>query len=1208
MTEMNNTHAQRTCEISEGRYAISNALNNAIEILTSHKEESFDDVMSNGVRPIADAAGLNRIVVYRLLEGNDRLGQRYVWKYGKTAPLDVELIEAPNNPPMTRWLKTLMRGEYIHGRLDVMAEDEAAFLGLFGIRSVLFVPIFTYNKFWGMVVLEDHTNYRYFAKDCLDLLCAAARLFANAFIRMEMAHNIDDAFRKLERREQLADTLNKMAVVFLSQSEGNFEDTMTVGVGKIADVIHLDRFSIWRNYPMPDAMHVSQIYRWDREAGGTTVPLKGLKDVTYAQFAPRWEKLLASGETINSPAKLLPEAAMLQTFGCVTAFITPLFINNVFWGGALFEDRHNERFFEEDCTEMMRSAAFLCANTFIRAEMERKIIDANGFNHAILNAAPIGFTVFDESLRAFDCNNSIVNILGTTKKYYIDHFIEFSPEYQNDGVKSRKKAIELIRRTLDGKKQAFEWTHCSSSGELIPFEVTLTRAKYNEKYIVMGYQYDLRSIRKMMENINEQSELLKIRLKQQELISEISRGFISSGDSKTYIKEAIAKLGNYHNVSQVFIFGIDYQRNDTYMAYHWAADNMLLHMVDFDFFGYINSRFPETLPESATVPIISCADTAADTDEVCAVLLSVNVTSFICAPLYVEGRLWGVLNVEQCFTPRQWTENEKRFVAMTASTIAGVIMRNIYNTMLKDALQKATEASKAKGEFLSNMSHEMRTPLNAIIGMTAIGMNAASIDRKDYALGKISEASAHLLGVINDVLDMSKIEANMLELSPVEFNFEKMLQKVVAVVNFRVDEKRQKLTVHIDKKIPQTLIADDQRLAQVITNLLGNAVKFTPEGGLINLDARFMGEENGLCSIQISVSDTGIGISPEQQKRLFSSFQQAESSITRKYGGTGLGLAISKSIVEMMGGTIGIQSEAGKGSTFVFMVQVQRGTAEKQEFSLSDVNLNDVRIMVIDDDPDILEYFREIAQGLGVYCDTAASGEEALNLTDRNGAYHIYFTDWKMPGMDGIRLAHELKTRASANTDSVVVMISAAEWSAAEEEAKKAGVDRFLPKPLFPSTIASAISEALGINRQQAQKTQTDITGIFAGRRILLVEDVDINREIVQTLLEPTRIEMDCAENGVEAVRMFTENPNKYNMIFMDVQMPEMDGYEATRRIRAFEAKLPPEHPQRVPIIAMTANVFREDIEKCLEAGMDNHVGKPLDFDEVLDKLRTYLR
>jgi CheY-like chemotaxis protein len=525
---------------------------------------------------------------------------------------------------------------------------------------------------------------------------------------------------------------------------------------------------------------------------------------------------------------------------------------------------------------------------------------------------------------------------------------------------------------------------------------------------------------------------------------------------------------------------------------------------------------------------------------------------------------------------------------------------------LKEALRKATEASKAKSEFLSNMSHEMRTPLNAITGMTTIGKNAKDMERKDYALDKIEVASTHLLGVINDVLDMSKIEANMLELSPVEFTFDKMLQKIVTVVNFRIEEKKQKFSIHIDKAIPKTLIADDQRLAQVVTNLLINAVKFTPEQGHISLNAQFMSEENDLCTIQISVSDTGIGISEEQQKRLFSSFQQAESSTTRKFGGSGLGLAISKSIVEMMGGKIWIESELGKGATFIFTVKMKRGTDKEQGFLAPGLNLNDVRIMAIDDDPDVLEYFEEITQGLGLSCETAKNGEEALKLVEQNGAYHIYFVDWKMPDMNGIQLTRELKKRYPEKT--IVIMIYAFEWSMIAEEAKQAGVDKFLSKPLFPSSIADVVNECLGVDRKKMEEA-ADITGIFAGRRILLAEDVEINREIVQALLEPTQLEIDCAENGREAVRMFTEAPDKYDLIFMDVQMPEMDGCEATQRIRAIEADLQKNNsgqPKRVPIVAMSANVFREDIQKCLDAGMDSHVGKPLDFDEVIKRLRHY--
>jgi signal transduction histidine kinase/CheY-like chemotaxis protein len=789
----------------------------------------------------------------------------------------------------------------------------------------------------------------------------------------------------------------------------------------------------------------------------------------------------------------------------------------------------------------------------------------------------------------------------------MEHFYEFSPEYQSDGAKSADRAVELVKRALDGENLVFEWVNRTCLGDLIPFEVTLTRTKYNGRYIVMSYQYDLRYIKAMTGNIRDQSEQLQIRLEQQELISELLRGFISSGDSEILVNEAVAKLGRYHNVSFVFVFAMDYKRKDIYLAYHWCADGAPPRNPIANLFKYIMSIFSEFLPDGIAIPIVACDDTSSDPDAVYQTLYSLDVRSVIAAPLYVDGHLWGIISVEQNSTPRKWTENEKGFVAMTASTIAGVIMRNIYNTKIKEALHKATEASKAKSEFLSNMSHEMRTPLNAITGMTTIGRNAKDMERKDYALDKIDIASTHLLGVINDVLDMSKIEANMLELSPVEFNFEKMLQKIVTVVNFRIEEKQHKLSIHIDKAIPETLVADDQRLAQVVTNLLINAVKFTPEKGYITLNARFMGEKDGFCTIQISVSDTGIGISGEQQRRLFNSFQQAESSTTRKFGGTGLGLAISKSIVEMMGGRIWIESEINKGATFIFTIHVKRGTDKEQSLLAPGLNLNNVRIIAVDYDPDVLEYFEEIMQRLGLSCKTAINGEDALKLVERNGTHYIFFIDWQMPGMNVIQLTRELKTLSPEHT--VVLMVSASEWAVVEEKAKKAGIDKFLSKPLFQSSIVDVINECLGVDKKETEQAGTDITGIFAGRRVLLAEDVEINREIVIELFKPTQLEIDCAENGAEAVHKFSEAPDLYDLIFMDVQMPEMDGYEATQRIRAIEAKLTkndPERRKRVPIIAMTANVFREDIIKCLEVGMDSHVGKPLDFEEVINRLRSY--
>jgi Signal transduction histidine kinase len=826
--------------------------------------------------------------------------------------------------------------------------------------------------------------------------------------------------------------------------------------------------------------------------------------------------------------------------------------------------------------------------------------EAYAHTQLLIDAMPVACHVWDKDCNLIESNTAALRLFKIKDKQRLQNeFFCFSPEYQPDGQRSREKARLYIEKTFAEGKCIFKWMHQTSDGTSIPTEVTIVRINYENSCMLASYIHDLREYSQMLNEVERRNDLLHA-------VNDVAVILLAYQEEtfESALHNGIEYIADRMNVDRVHIWKNEIIDNIFYYVnqYEWLRDLDHRKLIVHPTMKYRYNASPRWENKFRRGECVNGPVSTLPPDEQ-RMLQLYGIMSILVIPIHIHGDLWGFISFDDCKDERTFTKDEEHILRSASLLMVNAMIRYLMTLeiqktaeQLKEALMAAQGASHAKSSFLATMSHEIRTPLNAIIGMTKIGKSASGMERMLYAFDKIDGASTHLLGVINDILDMSKIEVGRFELSCSEFNFEKMMQAVVNVINFHTREKKQKFSVHIDKTIPQNLIGDDQRISQVITNLLSNAVKFTPEEKSIHLDSRLVGEKDGICTLQISVTDTGIGISEEQQARLFSSFQQAESSISRRFGGTGLGLVISKQIVELMGGMIWIESKINVGSTFAFTIQVERGSEPSGSLVRADLDTNDINMLFVDEDQEECTYFMNIAEQLGIQCDAASSSVEALRYID-TVHYKICFLNFDMSNINAIELARNII--GNGEKETIIVMISSYEFSNIEIDNTIHRSIIFLPKPLLLFAVAECINNNLGNNIDKIAESNSFKMMRLEGYHILLVEDIDLNREIVISMLDKTLIKIDFAKNGYEAVCMFEKNYEKYDLIFMDVQMPEMDGYEATRRIRDLDN----EKSKNIPIVAMTADVFREDIKKCLESGMTGHLGKPLDADEVLKSL-----
>lgn len=519
------------------------------------------------------------------------------------------------------------------------------------------------------------------------------------------------------------------------------------------------------------------------------------------------------------------------------------------------------------------------------------------------------------------------------------------------------------------------------------------------------------------------------------------------------------------------------------------------------------------------------------------------------------------------------------------------------------AREQADAANRAKSEFLSNMSHDIRTPMNAIVGMTAIARaHADSPATVSDSLKKIELSAKHLLGLINDVLDMSKIESGRLALNVAPVSLPDIVENIVGIMQPQVHAKRQDFDVVVRGIRCEDVLADATRLNQVLLNLLSNAHKFTPVSGRISLTVEQLdagaGAAPGRVRTRFTVRDTGIGMSPAFKEKIFDSFEREDTARVRKIEGTGLGMAITKRIVDEMGGDIAVESEQGVGTTFTVTVDLERAGAQEP------MALPAWSLLVVDDDRDLCESAAATLEDLGAHAEWVQSGGEAVELVEERSrgaeGFRAVLIDWQMTGMDGIACARAIRARVGSSTP--ILLISAYDWTEIESEARAAGIDGFVAKPLFRSTLYRALSvvaDGPGAS-SEASAPEADL----AGRHVLLAEDNELNWEVARELLGALGLELTWAENGREAVDAFASSePGAFDAVLMDIRMPEMDGYQATRAIRA----LPRPDAATVPVIAMTADAFSEDIERARDAGMDAHVAKPIDLRELVRTLARCL-
>ncbi len=798
-------------------------------------------------------------------------------------------------------------------------------------------------------------------------------------------------------------------------------------------------------------------------------------------------------------------------------------------------------------------------------------------------------------------NDAVTAIVGyeTGELLGADFLSVIAPE-------SRGLVAENYRKRISGEPAPSEYEAaliCKDQQTRVHVIISVGLIKFEGKPASIGTVKDITERKKSEEALIRRDNFLGA-------VSLAVHELIADEDLEAAVSASLATLGKYLKVNRAYVFqnGTDAQGEPcTSQRYEWTDGTVHAQLGNEEFTNIPYSSIGRWYDRLSRGEIID-GETKDFPEHERRFLEPQSILSLLVVPIFTREKFWGFVGFDDCACIRKWDESEKAIFRAFSATLGEVIVRKEGEIALKLAKEEAESATRAKSEFLANMSHEIRTPLNAITGMAALAMNQQLTPKlRDY-LEIIDSSSKALLGLINDILDFSKIEAGKLIIENTDFQIQEILDQVSDMFRTKAAEKDIELVIASDQRVPRTLVGDPLRLSQILINFVSNAVKFTEKGEiLVKVECRGVTDDN--AHLDFVVQDTGIGISDDKIEKLFESFRQLDGSTTRKYGGTGLGLAISKSLSELMGGEIHVVSTPGKGSSFSLSVTLGVSKIANERKKVIPVDLSNLRVLIVDDNEAARMVLTEILESFGFRVHAESSGEAALETLGsayaEGDAFKLVLMDWKMPGMDGIEASKMIRKDPVCGNPKIILMTAFGTAHNFEQDAADY-IDGFLLKPTKQSALFDAIIGLFSADQAEAGESMKEVLTketlnkkALKGAYLLLVEDNKVNQKVAVELLQDAGIRVDVASSGLEGIEMLKKH--EYDGVLMDIQMPGIDGYDAARMIRKKEEW------KSVPIIAMTANAMKGDREKCLAAGMNDYVSKPIDVHQLYATLRKWV-